>query len=66
MGIHFHQKLQILKSKHLCIGDVRGVGMFWGLDLVKCRITREPATNLAAKLVCKLFLKIFNILIVSK
>nr|CAD2146500.1 unnamed protein product [Meloidogyne enterolobii] len=54
MGILFKQKLEILKSKYFCIGDIRGVGMFWGLDLVKCRKTREPATNLAGKLILKL------------
>ncbi|KAF7634306.1 hypothetical protein Mgra_00006272 [Meloidogyne graminicola] len=54
MGILFKQKLELLKSKHLCIGDIRGIGMFWGLDLVKCRKTREPATNLASKLILKL------------
>nr|CAD2195119.1 unnamed protein product [Meloidogyne enterolobii] len=54
MGILFKQKLEILKSKYFCIGDIRGVGMFWGLDLVKYRKTREPATNLAGKLILKL------------
>ena len=56
MGILFKQKLEILKSKYFCIGDIRGVGMFWGLDLVKCRKTREPATNLAGKLVKEIIL----------
>lgn len=31
-----------------CVGDVRGEGMFLGIDLVKNRETREPATAEAA------------------
>jgi len=31
-----------LAKKHLMIGDVRGQGVFWSLDLVTNRATREP------------------------
>jgi len=31
-----------LAEKHPVIGDVRGLGVFWALDLVKDRATREP------------------------
>ncbi|MDA8188475.1 MAG: aminotransferase class III-fold pyridoxal phosphate-dependent enzyme [Dehalococcoidales bacterium] len=34
--------LQGLKEKHRSIGDVRGKGLFTGLELVKDRHTREP------------------------
>jgi len=50
----FEKELRSLQKKHKCIGDVRGVGMFWGLDLVKDRATREPATELAASLILRL------------
>src|ERR671937_478344 len=31
-----------LRDRHPSIGDVRGLGCFWGLELVKSRETREP------------------------
>jgi taurine--2-oxoglutarate transaminase len=31
-----------LADRHECIGDVRGIGHFWGLELVKNRKTKEP------------------------
>lgn len=34
--------LLALAEKHPSIGEVRGVGMFWALELVKDRTTREP------------------------
>uniref|UniRef100_A0A7E4V4M5 Alanine--glyoxylate aminotransferase 2-like n=1 Tax=Panagrellus redivivus TaxID=6233 RepID=A0A7E4V4M5_PANRE len=54
MGILFEKELNNLQSKHECIGDVRGVGMFWGLDLVTDRKSRQPATELALALIMKL------------
>jgi len=34
--------LRSLSEKHPVIGEVRGQGVFWALDLVKDRATREP------------------------
>ena len=34
--------LRDLAEKHPVIGEVRGVGVFWALDLVKDRATKEP------------------------
>ncbi len=31
-----------IAEKHTCVGEVRGVGAFWALDLVKNAATREP------------------------
>jgi taurine--2-oxoglutarate transaminase len=42
MGAVFHDALHGLAAKHPSIGDVRGLGCFWGLELVKSRETREP------------------------
>jgi taurine---2-oxoglutarate transaminase len=42
MGGVFAEKLRELQGKHPSIGDVRGLGCFWGIELVKDRETREP------------------------
>jgi taurine---2-oxoglutarate transaminase len=42
MGDAFRTELTRLAEKHPSIGDVRGLGCFWGLELVKNRETREP------------------------
>ncbi|CAB5020209.1 unannotated protein [freshwater metagenome] len=34
--------LQALQEKHPVIGEARGLGVFWALDLVSNRETREP------------------------
>jgi len=31
-----------LAGRHRCVGDVRGLGVFWALELVKDKVTREP------------------------
>jgi len=42
MGEHLKEKLAGLQAKHPSVGDVRGLGLFWGLELVRDRATREP------------------------
>ncbi|MBW1682669.1 MAG: hypothetical protein JRJ83_14790, partial [Deltaproteobacteria bacterium] len=37
-------------ERHPCIGDVRGLGLFVGLELVKNRRTREPIIPVGAKI----------------
>jgi alanine-glyoxylate transaminase/(R)-3-amino-2-methylpropionate-pyruvate transaminase len=39
-----------LQSRHEVIGDIRGTGMMIGVELVKDRKTKEPATELVAKI----------------
>merc|ERR1712113_884988 len=42
VGDYFLEALKKLAEKHEIIGDIRGRGMFIGIDLVKDRETREP------------------------
>ncbi|MBX3253542.1 MAG: aspartate aminotransferase family protein [Chitinophagaceae bacterium] len=37
------QELNALKSKYELIGDIRGIGLLWGIELVKNRLTKEKA-----------------------
>ena len=48
--MYLKQKLEQLKAKHTLIGNVRGLGMFIGIELVKDHETLEPATNEALAL----------------
>jgi 4-aminobutyrate aminotransferase-like enzyme len=42
VGDYFRAKLIELKDKYLCIGEVRGLGLMQGIELVKDRQTKEP------------------------
>jgi len=42
MGVYLMERLHELKDKHEVIGDVRGKGLFVGMELVKDRQTKEP------------------------
>src|ERR671932_427029 len=42
MGPVFAEELGRLAERHPSIGDVRGLGCFWALELVQDRETREP------------------------
>jgi taurine--2-oxoglutarate transaminase len=42
MGEHLHERLKGLASKHVSIGEIRGKGLFYGIELVRDRATREP------------------------
>ena len=41
MGPLFRERLEGLAERHPSIGEVRGLGCFWGLELVRSRQTRE-------------------------
>ena len=41
MGAYLGDGLRALAVRHPSIGEVRGLGCFWGIELVKSRETRE-------------------------
>ncbi|HEY4581121.1 MAG TPA: aspartate aminotransferase family protein, partial [Candidatus Acidoferrales bacterium] len=50
VGTYFRGKLNELQEKYPMIGDVRGMGLMQGLELVKDRKTKEPAPEALAQL----------------
>jgi 4-aminobutyrate aminotransferase-like enzyme len=50
VGAYFREKLEELQQKNPLIGDVRGMGLMQGLELVKDRETKEPAPEATAQL----------------
>ena len=45
VGEYFKEKLFELQEKHTCVGDVRGMGLMLGLELVNDRTTKEPSPS---------------------
>ncbi|XP_065216073.1 ethanolamine-phosphate phospho-lyase [Planococcus citri] len=47
VGLYLLELLEPLRSKHKLIGDIRGYGLFVGIELVTDRTTKDPATEQA-------------------
>jgi 4-aminobutyrate aminotransferase-like enzyme/Ser/Thr protein kinase RdoA (MazF antagonist) len=54
VGDYLKNSLHTLQQEHALIGDVRGSGLFLGVDLVLDRVTRAPAPLQAAYVVNRL------------
>ncbi|MCU0647310.1 MAG: aminotransferase class III-fold pyridoxal phosphate-dependent enzyme [Gemmatimonadaceae bacterium] len=54
VGARLLDGLRALQTRHTAIGDVRGMGLFIGVDLVTDRTSRDPATALARYVVNRL------------
>jgi taurine---2-oxoglutarate transaminase len=50
LGETLGARLRELKDKHKSVGDVRGRGLFWAVELVKDRATKEPTATQKEKL----------------
>jgi taurine--2-oxoglutarate transaminase len=49
MGVYLEEKLLPLASRHPSIGDIRGLGMFWTIELVKDPESKEPLRQVNEK-----------------
>jgi len=41
-GAYLEKRLKVVLGNHPCVGDIRGRGLFWGLEFVKDKTTKEP------------------------
>lgn len=48
-AIFMKEELEKLQEKHTIIGDVRGIGLLWGVELVKSKVTKEKAIDEAER-----------------
>ena len=53
MGSYLGDKLAGLAKNHPSVGEVRGLGLFWAVELVKNRKTKQPLNTKAEKIAGK-------------
>ncbi len=46
VGLYIIEKLNEIKSRHDCIGSVRGIGLMIGVEFVADQVTKTPASDL--------------------
>jgi taurine---2-oxoglutarate transaminase len=49
IGAYLGEKLKALPARHPSIGDVRGIGLFWAVELVKNKETKQPLNTMRDK-----------------
>lgn len=53
VGTYLLKQLRQLQTGHDCIGDVRGVGLMIGVEIVKSKATREPDKDKAKAIITR-------------
>lgn len=51
LGEYLGNRLRALQAKHPAVGDVRGLGLFWTMELVRNKDTKEPLRKTTEKYV---------------
>ena len=54
-GEHLHQRLTDVLMRHEIVGDVRGLGMIQGVEIVTDRLGKQPDQTLSAKIVYRAY-----------
>jgi len=57
IGSRMMKRLNGMKDRHACVGDVRGLGAMIGMEFVKDRATKEPDTEIIGKITAFAFKK---------
>jgi taurine--2-oxoglutarate transaminase len=50
IGAYLGEKLKALSARHPSIGDVRGIGLFWAVELVRDKQTKQPFNTMRDKI----------------
>jgi 4-aminobutyrate aminotransferase-like enzyme len=51
VGEHLLAGFRSMAERHACLGDVRGAGLYLGVEFVRCRSEREPAADWLAQVI---------------
>jgi adenosylmethionine-8-amino-7-oxononanoate aminotransferase/NADH:ubiquinone oxidoreductase subunit 3 (subunit A) len=64
-GVYLGETLKTKLADHPNVGDIRGKGLFWGIELVKDKVTKEPfdAKLRVSQLLVNLALSEYNMVI---
>ncbi len=65
LGAKLHDGLSALKERHECVGDVRGRGLFLGVEIVRDEASRAPDHELGARIAREAFRRGLNMNIVK-
>lgn len=51
IGLYLKEGFQALARKHVCLGDIRGAGLFLGVEIVSDRIAKTPDAATATRII---------------
>lgn len=65
LGARLHEGLSALKARYECVGDVRGRGLFLGVEIIRDEASRAPDHELGARIAAQAFRRGLNMNIVK-